>query len=104
MYAVVKVGGKQYIVKADDTIKINRVNHNAEESFDVQDVLAVGEEGGDLKFGTPFVEGASVKFRVLENKRDKTVIVFKKKKRKRYEKRNGHRQYISILKVESINA
>ena len=104
MYAVVKVGGKQYIVKADDTIKINRVNHNAEESFEVQDVLAVGEEGGDLKFGTPFVEGASVKFKVLENKRDKTVIVFKKKKRKRYEKRNGHRQYISILKVESINA
>ncbi len=104
MYAVVKVAGKQYIVKANDTIKVNRVNYNAEESFEVKDVLAVGEEGGDLKFGTPHVEGASVKFKVVENKRDKTVIVFKKKRRKRYEKKNGHRQYISILRVEGINA
>lgn len=104
MYAVVKVGGKQHIVKANDTIKVDRVNYNAEETFEVKDVLAIGEESGDLKLGTPLVDGASVKFKVVENKRDKTVIVFKKKRRKRYEKRNGHRQYISILKVESINA
>ena len=59
-------------------------------------------EGSDARFGAPLVEGASVKVTILENKKDKKVVVFKKKRRQGYKKRRGHRQHLSVIKVESI--
>ena len=103
MYAVIKINGKQQLVRENEIIKIDRVAYNAEETLTVNEVLALGE-GESIKFGTPFISGASVLLKVLENKKDKKIIVFKKKRRKRYEVKKGHRQHISVLKVEKINA
>ncbi|MBN1970862.1 MAG: 50S ribosomal protein L21 [Candidatus Delongbacteria bacterium] len=101
MYAVVKLGGNQHIVKQNDIIKVNRLSFEDGAEFEINEVLAVGE-GEDVQFGTPFVEGSTVKFVVLENKKDKKVIVFKKKRRKRYERKKGHRQHISVVQVKEI--
>jgi len=103
MYAIIKINGKQQLVRENEVIKIDRVAYSAEESLTISEVLAVGE-GENLKFGAPFVAGASVELKVLENKKDKKIIVFKKKRRKRYEVKNGHRQHISVLRVTKINA
>jgi len=103
MYAIIKINGKQQLVRENEVIKIDRVAYSAEESLTISEVLAVGE-GENLKFGAPFVAGASVELKVLENKKDKKIIVFKKKRRKRYEVKNGHRQQISVLRVTKINA
>ncbi len=103
MYAIIKINGKQQLVRENEVIKIDRVAYSAEESLTISEVLAVGE-GENLKFGAPFVAGASVELKVLENKKDKKIIVFKKKRRKRYEVKKGHRQHISVLRVTKINA
>ncbi|HQU09836.1 MAG TPA: 50S ribosomal protein L21, partial [Opitutales bacterium] len=67
------------------------------------EVICVGE-GATMRFGAPFVAGASVKAKILENKRDTKLIVFKKKRRKGYKRRQGHRQELSVLQIEAINA
>ncbi len=69
----------------------------------IDSVLAVGE-GDSMKFGTPLVDGASVNAKILENKRGKKVLIFKKKRRKGYRNKRGHRQELSVIKIESINA
>ncbi|HXK49501.1 MAG TPA: 50S ribosomal protein L21 [Clostridiales bacterium] len=101
MYAVIEISGKQQIVKKDEIIKVDRLNAEKGESVTVSRVLALGE-GENMTFGTPLVKGASVIFEVLENRKDKKVIVFKKKRRKRYEVKRGHRQYLSVVKVKEI--
>lgn len=103
MYAVIEISGKQQIVRQDEVVKVDRLSAEKGESVTVTKVLAVGE-GESINFGDPFVKGASVVFEVLENKKDKKVIVFKKKRRKRYEVKRGHRQYLSVVKVKQINA
>jgi large subunit ribosomal protein L21 len=60
-------------------------------------------EGADTRFGAPLIEGATVKATILENKKDNKVVVFKKKRRQGYKKRRGHRQHLSVIKIESIN-
>ena len=102
MYAVIEISGKQQIVRQDEVVKVDRLAAEKGESVTVTKVLAVGE-GENINFGNPFVKGASVVFEVLENKKDKKVIVFKKKRRKRYEVKRGHRQYLSVVKVKQIN-
>ncbi len=101
MHAIVKIIGKQHIIKQDEIFKSDKVKYDVGETFEINEVLAIGE-ADDMSFGTPLVEGAKVKVKVLENKKDKKVIVFKKKRRKRYEVKNGHRQQISVLKVIEI--
>lgn len=103
MYAVVEISGKQQIVRQNEILKVDRLSGNAGDSITINNVLAIGE-GENINFGNPFVEGASVIFEVLENKKDKKVIVFKKKRRKRYEVKRGHRQYLSVVKVKEINS
>jgi len=101
MYAVIEISGKQQIVKKDEIIKVDRLNAEKGENVTIDRVLAVGE-GENMTFGTPLIKGASVVFEVLENRKDKKVIVFKKKRRKRYEVKRGHRQYLSVVKVKEI--
>ncbi len=103
MKATIKTQGRQFTVTEGDVLKVNSFpNTNAGDSIDITDVLMIGE-GADTRFGTPLVEGASVKATILENKKDKKVIVFKKKRRQGYKKRRGHRQHLSVIKIESIN-
>ena len=104
MKATIKTQGRQFIVSEGDTLTVNRFpGTEAGSTVDITDVLSVGE-GSDTKIGAPLVEGAVVKASVLENKRDKKIIVYKKKKRKGYQRKRGHRQEISVIKIDSISA
>jgi large subunit ribosomal protein L21 len=102
MKATIKTQGRQFTVSEGDVLKVNAYPETkAGDSVDINEVLMIGE-GSDARFGAPLVEGASVKVTILENKKDKKLIVFKKKRRQGYKKRRGHRQHLSVIKVESI--
>ncbi|MCH2074538.1 MAG: 50S ribosomal protein L21 [Puniceicoccaceae bacterium] len=102
MKATIKTQGRQFTVNEGDVLKVNAFPETkAGDSVDINEVLMIGE-GSDARFGAPLVEGASVKVTILENKKDKKVVVFKKKRRQGYKKRRGHRQHLSVIKVESI--
>ena len=102
MKATIKTQGRQFTVSEGDILKVNVFpGTQAGESIDINEVLMVGE-GTDVRFGTPLVDGASVKVSILENKKDKKIVVFKKKRRQGYKRRRGHRQHLSVIKVESI--
>ena len=103
MYAVVEISGKQQIVRPDEILKVDRLTGNAGDSITINNVLALGE-GESISFGNPYIEGVSVVFEALENQKDRKVIVFKKKRRKRYEVKRGHRQHLSVVKVKEINS
>ena len=102
MKATIKTQGRQFTVTEGDVLKVNAFPETkAGDSVDINEVLMISE-GSDARFGAPLVEGASVKVTILENKKDKKVVVFKKKRRQGYKKRRGHRQHLSVIKVESI--
>ncbi|MGA1861917.1 50S ribosomal protein L21 [Deferribacter thermophilus] len=101
MFAIVKTGGKQYTVKVGDVLKVEKLNADTGSTVEIKDVLAVATEQ-DLVLGTPVVENAKVAVEVLEHGRDKKILVFKKKRRKDYKKRYGHRQYYTKIKVKDI--
>ena len=103
MYAIVKCGGKQLKVQQGDIVKVERLAEEAGSKVELTEVLLVAE-GENVTVGTPMVEGAKVTATVLEQKRDKKVIVFKKKRRQGYKLKKGHRQYVTVLKVESVEA
>ena len=102
MKATIKTQGQQFNVSEGDILIVNRYpNTEAGAIVEINDVLAAGE-GENFKVGAPLLEGASVLAKVLENKRGKKVIVFKKNKRKGMERKRGHRQELSVIKIESI--
>ena len=104
MKAIIKTQGRQFTVKEGDILIVNRyADSKAGDTVEISEVLSVGE-GASAKFGTPTVSGASVSAKVLENKRGKKIDIFKKKRRKGYEKRQGHRQELSVIKIEGIKA
>ncbi|MBL4720334.1 MAG: 50S ribosomal protein L21 [Alphaproteobacteria bacterium] len=101
MYAIVKTGGKQYKVAKDDKIVIEKIAGEKGATISLDEVLLVGDEESQT-IGAPLVKGASVTATVLDQTRDKKIIVFKKKRRKNYRRKNGHRQDITILKITDI--
>lgn len=102
MKATIKTQGQQFTVTEGDVLTVNRYpNTEAGATVQIKDVLAAGE-GENFKFGSPLLGGASVSAKILENKRGDKVVVFKKKKRKGYERKQGHRQELSVIKIESI--
>jgi large subunit ribosomal protein L21 len=104
MKATIKTQGQQFTVTEGDILIVNRYPGTEKGStVEIKDVLAAGE-GVDYKVGRPALSGASVSAKVLENKRGEKVIVFKKKKRKGMERKRGHRQELSVIKIESIKA
>jgi len=103
MKATIKTQGRQFTVTEGDVLKLNSFpGTEAGDTIDIKEVLMIGE-GADTRFGSPLIEGASVKITILENKKDKKVVIFKKKRRQGYKKRRGHRQHLSVIKIESIN-
>jgi large subunit ribosomal protein L21 len=101
MYALVDINGKQYKAEKGSKLKINRIAREAGEKIEFNKVLLVS--GGDeVKVGTPYVDGASVTATVTEHGKDKKVVVFKYKKRKRCRRKNGHRQPYSVITIEDI--
>lgn len=103
MYAIVEIAGKQFKVEKDKFIYTHLLSNEAGSSVTFDKVMLV-DNSGKIMVGLPTLKGASVTGKVLEHLRDDKVIVFKKKRRKGYKKRNGHRQYLSKVLIESINA
>jgi large subunit ribosomal protein L21 len=100
MYAVIKTGGKQYRVAKNDVIKIERLDGEVGAAIVFPEVLMIG--GDSPVVGAPMVAGASVTGTVLEQAKGETVIIFKKRRRKNYRRRNGHRQLLTVVRIADI--
>ena len=101
MYAVIKTGGKQYRVAKDDVIVVERLSGEAGDSIELDQVLML-DDGKASTVGTPLVDGARVAATVVDQSRGDKIIVFKKKRRKHYRRRNGHRQDLSKVTITEI--
>jgi len=101
-YAIVETGGKQYLVQADDKLQVERIDAEPGRRFDLEHVLAVSD-GKKLRVGRPEIEDAKVTSTVIAHVRGKKVVSFKQKRRKGYSRKKGHRQELTVLKVESIS-
>lgn len=102
-YAVIETGGKQYLVQKGDVLSVELVGAEAGATLELDSVLAASD-GSELKLGSPVLEGAKVTATVVENYRGDKVIAFKKKRRKGFKKKIGHRQELTKLKIEEISA
>ena len=102
MFAVVKTGGKQYKVKENDTILVEKLENKKGDSINLNQILLLSNDEKKIQIGTPLLKGVSVKAKILEQKKQKKILVFKKKRRKNYKKTKGHRQNITVLKILKI--
>ena len=101
MYAVIKTGGKQYRVAAGEKIKVAQIAADVGQEIVFDQVLAVGN-GAELKVGTPLVSGATVTVTVLSQGKHDKIRIFKMRRRKHYQKRQGHRQLFTELQIGAI--
>lgn len=101
MFAVIKTGGKQYRVTEGETLHVEKLEGAVGTSVEIAEVLSVGE-GEGIKVGTPVVEGARVVAEIVEQGKGKKVIVFKKRRRKGYMKKQGHRQLFTGIRIQEI--
>jgi large subunit ribosomal protein L21 len=102
MYAIIKTGGKQYRVAAGEKVKVEKLAADIGSELQIDQVLLVGA-GGDVKVGTPFVAGASVKAKVLAHGLGDKVSIFKMRRRKHYDKQQGHRQGYTEIEITGIS-
>ena len=104
MYAIVDIKDKQFKVREDDTLYVPyHSDAEADQDLTLDRVLLVSDEDGDVTLGSPTVEDATVEARVLDHVKGDKVIVFKKKRRKRYRKKRGHRQQYTQIQIESLD-
>lgn len=104
MFAVIKTGGKQYLVSPGDKIKIEKIDASEKKEVVFDEVLLVIDDKEEIKMGTPFIKGAKVKAKFLAQDRAKKIVVFKYKPKKRYQKKMGHRQSYTEVEITSISA
>lgn len=102
MYAVIRTGGKQYRVSPDQELEIEKIDAAEGERIEFDDVLMIGKDGEDVQVGAPRVDGARVSAEVLEQGRGDKIVVFKKKRRKNYRRKNGHRQHLTTIRVLEV--
>ena len=100
-FAVIKTGGKQYKVKASEILKIEKLDKKPSSKIEFNEVLAYGDDK-TVEVGSPLVQGAKVEAELLKNSKHKTILVFKKRRRKNSRKKNGHRQEFSLIKISKI--
>ena len=103
MFAVIRTGGKQYRVAKDDVIAVEKLAGKPGAVVEIQDVLMIGDDGKAASVGAPVLDKAAVFAEVLDQARDDKIIVFKKKRRKRYRRTRGHRQDVTVLKITGIS-
>jgi len=103
MFAIISADGRQYRVAKGDIIRFDRMKAEPGDSFETAQVLAIAEDN-KLKIGSPVVEGAKVEGTVLQHGKDKKIIVFKRKRRKTYRRKYGHRQDHTLVKIDKISA
>ena len=103
-FAVIKTGGKQYKVQAGEIIKIERLEDSKPETkLEFNEVLAYGD-GKNLELGEPTISGAKVEADLIKNGKNRTVLIFKKRRRKNSRRKNGHRQQFSLIRINKIFA
>ena len=103
MFAVVKTGGKQYCVKPGDVFKVEKLDAEPSTVISLTDVLLTSSDKGEVSAADSETKGAVVSVEVLKHVRNKKIIVFKKKRRHNYRRKNGHRQWMTVLKVMDIS-
>ena len=103
MYAIVEIAGQQFKVSKDLKVYVHRLSNEEGSKISFDKVLLL-DDNGNITLGAPAIEGASVEAKVLSHLKGDKVIVFKKKRRKGYKKRNGHRQYLTQILIEGISA
>mgnify|MGYP001366733814 FL=1 len=103
-FAVIQTGGKQYKVKASDILKIEKIKDSKPESkIEFNEILAYGDDN-ELEVGSPLVKGAKVEAELLKNSKNRTILIFKKRRRQNSRRKNGHRQQYSLIKIKKIFA
>ena len=101
-FAVIKTGGKQYKVKASDILKIEKIKDSKPESkIEFNEILAYGDDN-NLEVGSPLVKGAKVEAELLKNSKNRTILIFKKRRRQNSRRKNGHRQQYSMIRINKI--
>ena len=101
MYAIVEIGGHQYKVEKDQQLFVNRLNGEKGDKVQFDNVLLI-DKGGKVNVGAPVIDGAAVEAKIVDHLRADKVIIFKKKRRKGYKKKNGHRQDITSVEIAKI--
>jgi large subunit ribosomal protein L21 len=101
MYSIVTISGKQYCVSEGDIIKVSSQNWKVGDRVKLDQVLLT-DNGKNIEVGAPKVKGASVTVEILEHNRDKKLLIYKKKRRKGYQRKNGHRQGYTLLKINNL--
>ena len=103
-FAVIQTGGKQYKVKASDILKIEKLKNNKPASkIEFNEVLAYGDDK-TLEIGSPLVKGAKVEAELMENSKNRTILIFKKRRRQNSRRKNGHRQEFTLVRISKIFA
>ncbi len=103
-FAVIQTGGKQYKVKASDILKIEKIKDSKPESkIEFNEILAYGDDK-NLEVGSPLVKGAKVEAELIKNSKNRTILIFKKRRRQNSRRKNGHRQQYSLIKIKKIFA
>ena len=101
-FAIIQTGGKQYKVKASDILKIEKLKNSKPESkIEFNEVLAYGDDK-TLEVGSPLVKGAKVEAELMKNSKNRTILIFKKRRRKNSRRKNGHRQEFSLIRISKI--
>ncbi len=101
MYAIVQTGGKQYKVQPGDQVRVEKLNGEPGSLVELDNVLAVATAEG-INLGTPLVQDARVTATILKTARNRKIVVFKKKRRQGYHKKQGHRQWFTLLRIDEI--
>jgi len=100
-FAVINTGGKQYKVTANDKLRIERLPENEGKSVEFNEVLMINNNQ-EMELGAPLIEGAKVEAKILKQTRNKTVLIFKKRRRQNSRRKNGHRQHVSVVQITKI--
>ena len=103
MYAIIRTGGKQYQVEAGDRLRVEKLEGEVGATIELDEVLLL-VDGESIQIGRPVLEGAKVLASIVEQGRQKKIIVFKKKRRKGYQVKKGHRQFYTALNIDTISA
>ena len=102
MLAIFKTGGKQYSARAGQILKVEKLEGSKGDKVSITDVLAISDQSTN-SLGEPLLKDASIEAKIVDQIRDKKIIVFKKRKRQNYRLTQGHRQYLTVLRIESIS-
>ena len=100
-YAVIRTGGKQYRVEPGTTIRVEKIDGEVGSAVTFGEVLLFG--GDAIRIGTPLVDGVTVRGEIVSHARDKKVLIFKKKRRKNYRRKKGHRQHLTVLRIGDVS-